>query len=340
MAKIKKPIDEKAIENIRKLSVGDEFSYKELCRRIGVPEKTSNSKIAQLEEIQKYCELEKIEGTHRYVLKKIYGDEVKAFVEYLDVPEQQLLFDAALYQKFLDNDCKALYLTNREMLELFNEVNDNFRFSFNKKDLMSINRNFGYMSDVTKTVYKILHQWTARRIENMDKRHIIMRRYGFRLYAHHEVNGGVMNIELNVEPNSDIEKTCQKIWNTALKQINGEKYVNSGNLLIWMPEEKWRHFENVIADLVTKEFFGAGDYTNMRVISILDCMPKDWLEETVNYIYGHIGSPAIINSKAKEKIMQTTQLNKICTINQRKEFVDYNMTKKPPMWFREMKEKA
>lgn len=335
MAKIKQPITDNAITKIKTLKEGDEYTYKELCRFLDVPEKTSNSKIAQLEEIQKYCELEKIDGTHRYIVKQIYGEEVEAFVKYLDAPEQQLLFDAALYQKFLNNGGKTLYLTNSQILELFGEINANFKFSFNKKALTSINRNFGYMSDVSKVTYRILRQWTARRIDNMDKRHIIMRRYGFRLYSHHEVDGGNIDIRLNVEPNSDMEKTCQRIWNMALSKINGEQYISTGNLLVWMPEEKWRRFQAIIEELVTKEFKGKGDYTYMRVISIIDCMPQDWLQETVDYIYRTIGSTAIINTKAKEKIMQTTQLDEICTQSQRKEFIDYNMSKNPPMWFKE-----
>lgn len=335
MAKIKNPISDENIKKIRNLSEGGEYTYKELCREIDIPEKGGTSKIAQLEEIQKYCELEKIDGTHRYIVRQIYGAEVETFVKYLDAPEQQLLFDAALYQKFIDNGGKTLYLTNREMLELFGQVNANFKFSFNKKALTSINRNLGYMSDVAKVTYRILHQWTARRIDNMDKRHIIMRRYGFRLYAHHEIDGGVLNIEFNVEPNSDMEKTCQRIWNIALSRINGEQYINTGNLLVWMPEEKWNRFQVTIEELVTKEFAGKGDYTNMRVISILDCMPQDWLQETVDYIYRTVGSTGIINSKAKEKIMQTTQLDEFCTLSQRKEFIDYNISKKPPMWFKE-----
>lgn len=335
MAKIKNPISDENIKNIRNLSEGGEYTYKELCREIDIPEKGGASKIAQLEEIQKYCELEKIDGTHRYIVRQIYGAEVEAFVKYLDAPEQQLLFDAALYQKFIDNGGKTLYLTNREMLELFGQINANFKFSFNKKALTSINRNLGYMSDVAKVTYRILHQWTARRIDNMDKRHIIMRRYGFRLYAHHEIDGGVLNIEFNVEPNSDMEKTCQRIWNMALSRINGEQYISTGNLLVWMPEEKWNRFQVTIEELVTKEFASKGDYTNMRVISILDCMPQDWLQETVDYIYRTVGSTGIINSKAKEKIMQTTQLDEVCTLSQRKEFIDYNISKKPPMWFKE-----
>lgn len=335
MAKIKQPITDEAIAKIKTLKEGGEYTYKELCREIDIPEKGGTSKIAQLEEIQKYCELEKINGTHRYIVKQIYGAEVEAFVKYLDAPEQQLLFDAALYQKFIDNGGKTLYLTNREILELFGQINANFKFSFNKKALTSINRNFGYMSDVAKVTYRILHQWTARRIDNMDKRHIIMRRYGFRLYAHHEIDGGVLNIEFNVEPNSDMEKTCQRIWNMALSRINGEQYISTGNLLVWMPEEKWNRFQATIEELVIKEFAGKGDYTNMRVISILDCMPQDWLQETVDYIYRTVGSTGIINSKAKEKIMQTTQLDEVCTLSQRKEFIDYNISKKPPMWFRE-----
>ena len=95
-------------ENIKAIKglVGRELSYRTICRENGLEPKGGKQKKYQLEDIQKYCELERIEGTQRYLVKQVYNDDILAFVDYLDAPDQQLLFDAMLYQAFLDNDCK------------------------------------------------------------------------------------------------------------------------------------------------------------------------------------------------------------------------------------------
>ena len=161
---------------------GREVSYKELCQILGEPIKNGKSKVAQMKEFEKYCDLERVQGTHRYLVKEVYADELVELMKNLDSPEQQLLFDAALYESFKANDYKPLYLSNTEMLKLFQEINDNFSYTFNPRQLAAINRNFVYMADMGKVVYRILHKWTARKIDSMDARRLILKKRGFRLY--------------------------------------------------------------------------------------------------------------------------------------------------------------
>lgn len=327
------PMNKKNIKALKGL-LGRELSYRAICRELGLEPKGGKQKKYQLEDIQKYCELERIEGTQRYLVKQVYNDDILAFVEYLDAPDQQLLFDAMLYQTFLDNNCKPLHLSNTEMLMLFREVNENFLYTFNRQALNAINKNFVYMNDMSKIVYRILHQWTARRLENLDARHIVFRRYGFRLYRTYEIDGKSYTLRKDVQPDSELERKCQKIWATAMTDVLGNRYIGSLDSPKWMPESQWNKFELRVGELTVEEFKDSGGYDKLRSISILSCPESSWLQASIDYILRTVGSPGLINTEAKRKILGTTQLDTICTNSQRQEFIQYNMTKNPPRWFR------
>jgi len=326
-------MDKEKIKALQGL-LGRELRYKDICQELGLKPKGGKQKRYQLEDIQKYCELERIQGTQRYLVKQIYDESITAFIEYLDAPDQQLLFDAMLYQTFLDNNCQPLYLSNTEMLMLFREVNENFLYTFNRQALNAINKNLVYMNDMSKIVYRILHQWTYRRIENLDARHIAFRRYGFRLYKTYEVDGKQYTLRVNVKPDSEQEKRCQLVWTTAMRQVLGVDYLGSLDNPKWMPEAKWNQFEERVGELTKQEFDDDGCYDKLRSISILSCPESSWLQESIDYILRTVGSTELINTEAKRKILGTTQLDAVCTNSQRQEFIQYNMTKNPPRWFR------
>lgn len=316
---------------------GMEMSYANICKAIGEPTRTGASKMAQIKEWEKCCCLEKIEGTHRYLIKEAYGDETSELMRLLDIPEQQLLFEAALCRAFKNNGYKPLCLSNTEMLKLFEEVNDNFSYTFNPKQLAKINRNFIYMADMSKTVYRILYKWTHRKLEAMETRGVILLRRGFRAYYKKTINGIEYTMYQNMPINSLGEKRCQRVWVNALCELYDVDYVMDAPVG-WTPEAQWRQFEDLIAKHTQIEFKNEG-YTYIRRVTTINGMPDDYIDKMINIIQDKIGSTELINAEAKRKVLMTSQLDAVCTNTQRQEFIDYNMTPNPPRWFNKERER-
>ena len=309
------------------------ISYPEICEVINIPQATGKQKILQLENLSNYCDIQKIPNSPKYIISKIYNEEEKALVRYLKAPQQQLLFDSALYKEFLKNGDSPLYLSNTQMLSMFNEVNSNFQYTFDRNIMESVGAEFVYMTDMTKEVYEILHQWTRRRLDNMANRFIIMKRRGFRLYSDNFYSSFI-----NVPSDSQLEKRCQKIMINSISFIfQNDKYIirdDATNEVIsfhWMPEGLWRKFENKINEL-TKEEFKEEGYNRLNLVTILSPAPQEIIKEKLLNAENRISE---LNEKAQEKILNSKSKNLLpFTEEQKKKYIEYNIKKNPPIYFK------
>lgn len=309
------------------------ITYKEICDQLNLIPSTGNTKIAQLNDLADICDIEKIPNTSKFIINKIYNDEEKTLIKYLKAPQQQLLFDSALYREFLKNGDSPLYLSNTQMLSIFDEVNSNFQYTFNRDAMESCGEEFIYMNDMTKEVYEILQRWTRRRLDNMANRFIIMKRRGFRLYS-----DNLYSSFINVPSDSQLEKRCQKIMIKAISFIfQNDKYIirdSSTNEVIsfhWMPEGLWRKFENKINEL-TKEEFKEEGYNRLNLVTILSPAPQDIIKERLLNAEIRLEE---LNIKAQEKILASQSKNLLnFTEEQRKKYIEYNIKKNPPIYFK------
>lgn len=331
-------IETELIENI----ILKPITYKELCENFNWKISAGDSKIAQLENLANYCDIQKIPNSPKYIINKIYNEEEKALIQYLKAPQQQLLFDAALYKEFLKNGDSPLYLSNTQMLSIFGEINSNFQYTFNRDAMEAIGKEFVYMTDMTKEVYEILHRWTRRRLDNMANRFIIMKRRGFRLYSNSISD--IYNRPIDVPSDSQLEKRCQRVMIKAISFIfKNDKYIirdDATNEVIsfhWMPEGLWRKFENKINEL-TKEEFKEEGYDRLNLVTILSPAPQDMIKEKLLNAESRLEE---LNEKAQLKILESRSKNlSEFTEEQRKKYIEYNIKKNPPIYFKnKLKEK-
>ena len=129
------------------------------------------------------------------------------------------MFEAALYQKFLEQNGGPLYVSNLDLLKLFQEVNENFSYACNLDYMKALGEEFEYMASMGEIIYRILLQWTLRRINQMDARRIVLKRNGFRLYKKYYIDGKEYSQIYNIPFESNEEKICQQIWDKARYEI-------------------------------------------------------------------------------------------------------------------------
>lgn len=295
--------------------LGKELKYKDLCQCLSISYKNGASKQKQLEDLSLYCDLEILDKPTRYVVRAVYDGEIIAQINGNN--KFQDLFEGAMYQALLNNGGKPLHMSNMEMLQLFNEVNENFSYACNEYYMKLLGGKYLRLNEMSQITYKILRQWTKRRMEQMEARRVIITRKGFRLYRRwHDAY-----IITDVPADSQNEQICQMIYDKAAKEILPENWHGE-----WVQAWKWENFEKRIAEL-TEEYFD-GEYINMKPITIISPPKETYLLEVLNTIYNKIPELQNINAEVRHKIFTTSQLDKY-TGEDRKMLVDISIKENP-----------
>lgn len=312
----KEEINADVVSKLREIQ-GQELKYNKLCQALDLPCKYGNSKAHQLNEIALYCELEILDKPTRYVVHKVYDNAVALLGQIHGNNKFQDLFEGAMYQALLNNDGKPLYISNMEMLKLFNEVNENFSYSCNEYYMNLLGGEYLTLHEMSQIVYKILREWTRRRMTQMEARRVIITRKGFRLYSH--INHSY--VITNVEADSEKERICQEIYDRAAKDTLPEDWKGE-----WVQAWRWELFEERIKELV-EEYFD-GDYYDLKPITIIYPPREQYLKEVLDRVYGKIPELKDINEEARQKIFTTTQLDKYTGSN-RNMLVDISIKENP-----------
>ena len=129
---------------------GEELKYSQLCKKLNLKIKTGNAKVSQLNDLQMYCQLNKLDGPTRYMVEEVYDDVVLGLGILNKNNKYQLLFEAAIYQAFLNNNGEPLWVSNMEMLRLFQEVNENFSYACNSEVMRKLGEEFAYMAEMSQ----------------------------------------------------------------------------------------------------------------------------------------------------------------------------------------------
>lgn len=318
-----KPFESKQlIERLKKIE-GEELKYNKLCEALKLSKKTGNAKIAQIKDLQMFCDLETLEKPTRYKVNVVYEQAIEAYKEVNGNNEYQLLFEAIVYKKFLKNKGKPIHLSSNDLLQMFYEVNENFRYACNKQLMEQLGEEYEYMPEMAYKIKQILKSWTKRRLDYMASRNQILRSEGYRLYKKVEIEKDGKKIEMYIPTdapyNSDLEKKCGKIYAEAKENILPDKWKNG-----WIPPWEREAFNNEIQKL-TKEEFGEAYDTIVETL-VIRPIEEAWINEKLKKIYKELGKRASIkiNTEVCKKIENTTQLD-YATGLQRKKFIETNI---------------
>lgn len=290
-------INESIIPKLQAI-VGEKLKYKQLCEALNIKYKSTsqNSKSHQLNQLALYCDYDIIDNPTRYIVNRVYD---QAIISQINGNNKfQDLFEGALYQALLNNNNQPLYVSNMELLNLFNEVNENFSYSCNEHYMKLLGGKFITLNQMSQITYKILREWTKRRITQMESRKVIIRRQGFRLYSRFND----IYIIHNVEIDSEIEKKCQEIYDRAAKDTLPEDWHGE-----WVQAYRWENFEKRIKELV-EEYFN-GEFVDLKPINIISPPREDYLKEILHKLYNKIPELQKLNQESIKKIFNTTQLN-------------------------------
>lgn len=284
--------------------IGKEYKYGQMCRALDIPTKSGEAKIKQLNDLQNYCEIEVLSSPTRYVVKDVYEGAVEAI---RDMDKMQYVFDSALFQALLNNHCQPLYMSDMELLLLFKEVNESFKQTFDKEAMEKKGVEYIYMVETSHIVYKMLRQWTKRRIQQMEKRMIILPRMGFRVYA----KIGKYIVKRDVPFNSELEDWCKSVYRRAIEDTMPKDWKGE-----WVPLAVWQNFEFRLNELAQER-----NYFMVKKVTVISPPDEKWMVERLKQIYKQAPELKKINSEACRKVLNSKQLN-FLTGEERQKYVD------------------
>lgn len=320
-----------------KAIIGQELKYHQLCEALDIPRLGTRQKINQLKQLQMYCDFEILSKPTRYKVNEVYEAEVKAFEKINGNNKYQMMFDAVVYQTFLENDGKPIYVSTLDMLRLFAEVNENFVYTCSAENMAKLGEDFIYFTEMGQIAKKMLGQWTKDRLDNMAIRSFIVKEKAYRLYTQHKGQYGTFRVRHDVSADSELGKQCMAIMAQAIEEIVPEKYIQKAtdknkddnkNKVLWMPLPIYNSLHIRIAQLVQEKFNGA--YCDLKEISVLKPPEGQWIYKKLTEIYKKIPALHEINTEVCRKILSSTSasLDKF-TGNEKKRFIEVNIKPEP-----------
>lgn len=331
-----------------KAVVGKELKYHQLCEALNIPRLGTRQKVNQLKQLQMYCEFEILSKPTRYVINEVYEKEVRAFEKINGNNKYQMMFDAIVYQTFLENGGRPIYASTLDMLKLFAEVNENFVYTCSAENMAKLGENFIYFTEMGQIAKKMLGQWTKDRIDNMAIRNFIVKEKAYRLYTQHKGQYGMFRVRHDISVDSELGKQCMAIMAQAIEEVVPEKYIQKAteknktdsnqNKVLWMPLPIYNSLHTRIVQLVQERFNGT--YCDLKEILVLKPPENQWIYKKLTEIYNQIPALKEINKEACRKILASTSsgLDKF-TGEEKKKFVEINIKENPQFSLKEKLEK-
>lgn len=322
-----------------KAIIGQELKYHELCAELDIPRVGTRQKEKQLKELFMYCDFDVLFKPTRYVVKEVYEKEVKAFDKINGNNKYQMMFDAVVYQYFIENNGEPIYASTLDMLKLFSEVNENFVYTCSAENMARLGEDFIYFTEMGQIAKKMLNQWTNNRLKNMAVRNFIVKEKAYRLYTEHKGQYGKFRIGHDFNVDSEVGKKCMAIMAQAIEEVVPSKYIQKAindkeeDKMLWMPLPIYNLLQTRITQLTTKKF--DGEYCDLKEISVLRPPDGQWIYKKLNEIYDQLPALQEINKEACKKILisASSSLDKF-TGAERKRFIEVNIKSNPKILLR------
>ena len=317
-----------------KAIIGQELKYHELCLALDIPRLGTRQKEKQLKELLMYCDFDVLSKPTIYVVKEVYEEEVRAFEKINGNNKYQMMFDAVVYQAFLENNGEPIYVSTLDMLRLFSEVNENFVYTCSAENMGKLGEDFIYFTEMGQIAKKMLSQWTNNRLKNMAIRNFIVKEKAYRLYTEHKGQYGKFRIGHDFSTGSEIGKKCMAVMAQAIEEIVPNKYIQKTtndkeeDKMLWMPLPIYSSLQTRITQLTQDKF--EGEYCDLKEISVLRPPDGQWIYKKLNEIYNQLPALQEINKEACKKILTSasSSLDKF-TGAERKRFIEVNIKSNP-----------
>lgn len=321
-----------------KAIIGQELKYHQLCEALDIPRLGTRQKVNQLKQLQMYCDFEILSKPTRYKVNEVYEAEVKAFEKINGNNKYQMMFDAVVYQTFLENNGKPIYVSTLDMLRLFAEVNENFVYTCSAENMAKLGEDFIYFTEMGQIAKKMLGQWTKDRLNNMAVRSFIVKEKAYRLYTQHKGQYGVFRVRQDVSTDSELGKQCMAIMAQAIEEVVPEKYIQKAtksnqdnetkNKVLWMPLPIYNSLQTRVAQLVQEKFNSV--YCDLKEISVLKPPEGQWIYKKLTEIYKEMPALHEINAEVCRKILSSTSASfDKFTGSERKRFIEVNIKQNP-----------
>lgn len=337
-------LTEENITNLKAL-VGKEVKYKTLCQLVGLPVKSGASKRAQIKDLSIFCDLAILEKPTRFIVNEIYDGAFEVINGISKNNKFQAIFDAALYHTLIKNNVQPLYVSGMELIALFQEVNENFGFTFDLESLSKIGEEYMYMNAMTDIVYRVLRQWTEHKLQSMNSRGVIRLSAGYRLYKKIHGHKGDFYIKYDVPQSTknnvnELDQLCMTIYNKTHEKcfpFLQESYIqkkldNKEKVNYFIPEYKLKLFN----DELEKAIYEAtdGEYCKMKRVKVITPSQESWLQEKLTQIYKEYPDLNKITNEVCNKVLTIKQLDNF-TGNERKLYAKMNIDRNPDFLFKE-----
>lgn len=244
---------------------GKEQNYKELCASLCLPEKNGCSKVAQLHNLQLFCDIEK-NGT-KYTVTEVFDEAIlpmrSKFQEYVQY---------MLYKLFEKKENDTVYITNTQLMLHMGIVNDNYVVmrNDNLRYMLenAVDESYEDMYVASITAGKVLSRWVHREMDYLNDAGVITVRPGFCLVEQTWVNDMLVKRIVNVPMNSDLERLVLKVFKDAADDCDINQWRR------YIPNDKRTEFYDSVEKHIAQETDGkyVGAYQVNVIIAAKGCI--------------------------------------------------------------------